>query len=597
MRKTAKVLVSVIMVFFLVANFNISAKTQKRQINLRGFSKFVNQVLKDWKVPGLAIAIVEKDKIVYAEGFGFRNVNQKLPVTPETLFAIGSCTKAFTAVAMGILADEGKVDWDKPVKNYLPTFKLKDPFASNRMTPRDLLCHRSGLPRHDLMWYGAPATREELFLRLQYLEPNKDFREVFQYQNLMFMTAGYLVGELAGVSWEPFVKDKILEPLQMKGSNFSVEVSKKGDNFALPYTEKKKNVIEIPFRNIDQVGPAGSINSNVKEMCNWLIMNLNQGKFMKKQIVTEASLKEIHSPQMLVSKSIRYKELFYSSYGMGWMVTAYRGELLISHGGGIDGFTALVSFMPNKKTGIVVLSNRSGTSSPQIVTYNLLDRILKLKPINWSTRIKKGYDEAAKQAEKNKKEKDKDKKLNTKPSHPLKDYVGDYENPGYGKISVSRKENQLSLTYNSFPGSLTHYHYDVFDFYNEDFDRKMKVSFNNDLKGNIQKLAIKLEPAVDDIVFTRMAEKKMRQRAFLQKFVGEYELQGIVVKIYIKKRDTLYVFVLGQPEYELLPYKGNEFNFKNLTGYSIEFVMNNNGKVIEAKTKQPNGTFTAKRKN
>ncbi|MFQ6032023.1 MAG: serine hydrolase domain-containing protein, partial [Candidatus Zixiibacteriota bacterium] len=215
--------------------------------------------MKEWKVPGLAISIVKEDKVIYTKGFGFRDVKKGLKVTPHTLFAIGSCTKAFTAVAMGFLVDEGKLDWDKPVREYLPSFKLKDPFASERMTPRDLVCHRSGLPRHDLVWYNSSTSREELTHRLQYLEPSKDFRTTYQYQNLMFMTAGYMVGKIAGKTWEEFVRERILEPLGMEESNFSVEDSKKAPDFALPYfKDKQERVIEIPFRNIDNVGPAGS---------------------------------------------------------------------------------------------------------------------------------------------------------------------------------------------------------------------------------------------------------------------------------------------------------------------------------------------------
>ncbi|MEW5901563.1 MAG: serine hydrolase domain-containing protein, partial [Acidobacteriota bacterium] len=181
----------------------------------------------EWKVPGMAVAIVKDGQVILAEGYGLKDVKNNLKVTPQTIFAIGSSSKAFTATAMGILTDDGKLDWDKPVREYLPSFKLWDLFASERMTPRDLVCHRSGLPRHDVMWYNSPLSRKELFDRIQYLKPNKDFRANFQYQNLMFMTAGYLVGQLSGSTWEEFTKKKIFEPLGMNDSNFSVEESKK----------------------------------------------------------------------------------------------------------------------------------------------------------------------------------------------------------------------------------------------------------------------------------------------------------------------------------------------------------------------------------
>ncbi|MBM3285296.1 MAG: beta-lactamase family protein, partial [Candidatus Aminicenantes bacterium] len=377
--------IQVFLAFFLImailAGTVDSAPGEQKKPDLKGFNEFVTKGMADWKVPGMAISIVKDGKVIFAEGFGFRDVKQGLKVTPQTLFAIGSCSKAFTATAVGILADEGKVDWDKPVRTYLPSFKLQDVVASERMTPRDLLSHRSGLPRHDLMWYGSSYTRKELFDRLQYLKPNKDFRAVWQYQNLMFMTAGYLVGEMAGTTWEDFVRNRILEPLDMKETNFSVNDSQKAADFALPYREKKEQVEQIPFRNIDAIGPAGSINSSVVEMANWVMLNLNKGKFKDKQVISEGALAQIQSPQMLMPTPIQYDELLYASYGMGWMVVPYRGHLLLQHGGGIDGFTALVAFLPRDNIGAVILTNMNGTALPSIILYNILDRLLGLSQV------------------------------------------------------------------------------------------------------------------------------------------------------------------------------------------------------------------------
>lgn len=583
-------------VFFMIIYAPLAAKKKPQKASLKGFDKFVTKTMEEWKVPGLGISVLKDGKVILSQGFGFRDVKQGLPVTSQTLFAIGSCTKAFTAVTMGILVDEGKLDWDKPVREYLPSFKLKDPFATERMTPRDLVCHRSGLPRHDLMWYNSSSGRRELFERLQYLEPSKDFRTTYQYQNLMFMTAGYMVGKVAATGWEKFVRNRIFVPLGMNNSNFSVNDSKKAPDFALPYREKDDKIIEIPFRNIDTVGPAGSINSNVTDMANWLYLNLNKGKFGEQQIISEARLKEIHSPQMISSRSFKYDETFYSTYGMGWGITAYRGHLMLQHGGGIDGFTALVTFMPRDSIGIVILTNRSGTPLPSIIARNVYDRLLGLDQIDWNKRIREEVEKAEKEAEKAKKEKDKDRKLNTKPSHPLKDYAGDYEHAGYGVISIELEEDQLKGKYNSIYYSLKHYHYDIFEFHNELMDRPMKITFSTDIKGNIGGLAVQLEPTVEEIIFTRMPEKAMMEKSFLEKFLGEYVLGEVTVTISLKGEKTLVLFVPGQPEYELVPYKGTEFNLKNLPGFSIEFIMDESRNVTEAKITQPNGVFTAKKK-
>src|SRR5262245_44649143 len=232
---------------------------------LEGFGDFVRATMAAWKVPGLAVSVVKDGAVIYLEGFGERDRERGLPVTPHTRFALASGTKAFTTLALGLLADEGKLDWDTPLRQFLPAFKLHDPFASERITPRDLVTHRSGLPRHDLVWYKSPFSRADLVRRLQYLQPNKDLRAFWQYQNLMYMTAGYLVEQLTGLTWEVFVQQRIFEPLGMRDSNFSVEVSQAAEDHALPYREKDDQLSQMPFYKQFAVGPAGSINTSAAD--------------------------------------------------------------------------------------------------------------------------------------------------------------------------------------------------------------------------------------------------------------------------------------------------------------------------------------------
>ena len=590
-------------VLLLILSLSIAsplfAQKGAKKADLKGFREFVNQQMKEWKVPGLAISIVKDGKVIFCEGFGFRDVEKDLNVTPHTLFAIGSCTKAFTAAAMGILVDEGKLDWDEPVRDYLPTFKMHDSFANEQMTPRDLVSHRSGLPRHDLVWYSSSFSRKEIFDRIQYLEPSKDFRYFWQYQNIMFMTAGYMVGQIAGTIWEEFIQQRIFAPLEMKESNFSVEDSKKAPDFALPYTEKKDEIKEIPFRNIDNIGPAGSINSNVTDMANWILLNLNKGKWDDKQIISEANLSQIHSPQMVIQQPIKYDEVLHSSYAMGWAITPYRGHLLIHHGGGIDGFISWVSFMPRDNIGLIVLTNTDSAPLTQIVGYNAYDRLLGLDQVDWNKRFKEEKAKAKEAEEKAKKEKAADRKTGTQPSHPLKDYAGDYEHPGYGILSIKLEDDNLIGTFNSMDFPLKHYHYDIFEIAEAESAaplKGLKVSFLINQKGDIDRLSVPLQSGVGDIVFTRVAEKGMKEKSFLEQFVGEYELAGTTLNISIKGENTLILTVPGQPEYELVPYKGTEFNLKNLSGFSIRFKMDASGQVTEAILTQPNGVFTVKKK-
>ncbi len=573
-----------------------SAPQEEKKPNLKGFTEFVAKGMAEWKVPGMAISIIKDGKVVFAEGFGFRDIKQSLKVTPRTLFAIGSCTKAFTATAVGILVDEGKVDWDKPVRTYLPAFELQDVVASERMTPRDLLCHRSGLPRHDLMWYGSDFSRNELFDRLRHLEPNKDFRAVWQYQNLMFMTAGYLVGNVAGITWEDFVRKRILEPLDMIDTNFSVNDSQKAADFALPYREKDDQIEPIPFRNIDAIGPAGSINSQVVEMANWVLLNLNKGKFKEKQVISEGALSQIQSPQMVMPGPLQYDEILYPSYGLGWMIVPYRGHLLLQHGGGIDGFTALVAFLPRDQIGAVILTNKSGTPLTSIVLNNILDRLLGFSQVDWSKRLKEQLDKAKAEAEKAKKEADKDRQPDTTPSHPLEDFAGDYEHPAYGTFAIVKDGDALKAKYNTLNFVLKHFHYDIFEAHNEFTDQKIKLAFRTDLRGHIESVSMQLEPAVEEIVFHRAPEKAMMERSFLEKFSGQYEYQGVIVTIALKGDKTLTATVPGQPEYELVPYRGTEFTLKGLQGFSVEFKLDESGNVVEASFIQPNGAVSMKKK-
>jgi len=264
---------------------------------LDGFDTFAGQVLKDWNAVGFAVAIIQDGKVVYSKGYGVRDLKGNQPVTTQTQFAIGSSTKSFTVTSLGVLVDQGKLDWDKPVRQYLPDFQLMDQFATERMTPRDLVTHRSGLPRHEFMWMSSPFTRQEIYERLRYLEPNKDFRATYQYQNLMVMTAGYLDAHVAGMPWEDHVRKVILEPLGMSNTNFSITDMQKSADHSQPYTVVKDEIREMPFRNVDAIGPAGSINSNVEDMAKYVIMHLQHGK----GIISQKNSREMQSPQMSIA--------------------------------------------------------------------------------------------------------------------------------------------------------------------------------------------------------------------------------------------------------------------------------------------------------
>lgn len=570
------------------------------------FKEFAQKTLELWHVPGFAVAVIKDGQTIFCEGFGQRNIEKNLPVTPTTLFPIASCTKAFTAMSVGFQVDAGKLEWDKPVRDYLPAFKLQDSFASERMTPRDLLTHRSGLPRHDLIWYASNFGRREIFNKLHYLEPSRDFRYEFQYNNLMYMVAGLLVGELSGTSWEKFVQSNIFDRLGMKESNFSTIVTQKTSNFAKPYLYRDENLREIPFFEADgendNVGPCGNIVSCVDDMAKWLKLHLKGGRTDdNEQFISESNLEQMHTPHIFEDEPQARKRYGYefTSYGLGWGMRSHKGQVLVEHGGAIDGFAAFTSFLPRHNIGVVALSNGDAYYNhvPNIVTYTIYDQLLELEPTDWNRVMKEIVDEEV-EAEKRSKEKSSTEKRKEKTSHPTKAYLGDYKNPGYGIVSIKKINDGLQIVFNErLTLSLDHYHFNIFEARLEKFDQYLKLAFSTDLKGNISQVAIQMEPMVKDIIFTRMPDLHMTEKTFLEKFVGVYDFQKTLLTITLKDEATLTASFQGQPEYVLLPYQNTEFNLKDLSGFSIEFIQDEKDKVTEAIVTQPGMVFSAKKQS
>jgi CubicO group peptidase (beta-lactamase class C family) len=477
---------------------------------LKGFDAWAQAEIDGWQVPGMAVAVLVNGEIVHLAGYGWRDVDKKLPVTPDTLFAIGSCSKAFTTFTMGLLVDEGKLSWDKPVRHYLPAFKLYDPVASELATPRDLACHRTGLPRHDFMWYGSPFSRQELFERLPFIQPSHTFRNIYQYSNLMFMTAGYLVGQIAGMRWEDFAKQRIFDRLGMARSNFSVEDSKKDENAAQPYAVREGKACLIPFRNLDSMAPAGAINSSVNEMLTWLKLHLNGGKHNGEQLITPATLKLMHTTQMPVPITPDlpwgdYTEVEHVGYGLGWRTQTYCGHTMIGHMGGVDGFISSVSFLPNESIAVVILTNSGENFPATVVNFQITDRLLGLDPLPWSERLHTFNGKLKDMNAKPKTDALASRKTGTQPSHPIEEYTGEYEHPAYGILSVRCDGSALSILYNGLTLTLQHHHYDLFQVEIADEDYFALATFFTDGAGAIQRVSIPIEPTVEPIVFQRIS--------------------------------------------------------------------------------------------
>lgn len=564
---------------------------------LAGFDDILDKALGDFKVPGLALAIVKDKDIVLARGYGLRDLENKLPMTPDTLLAIGSASKAFTTFALGTLSDAGKMEWDKPLRHYIPWFKLADSVLAERLTPRDLVTHRSGLPRHDLVWYNNfEAKREEFVRRLAYLQPTADLRQRFQYNNLMYLTAGYLVEVLTGQPWEEAIRSLVLIPLDMKRTNFSVDDSQKDSDFAQPYLYRDEKLVRIPFRKITNMGPAGSINSSVNEMSHWLMVHLNNGKFRDKQVIQAVTLQDMHLAHMSVGSTPLHAEISPPDYGLGWFVDVYRGHRRVHHGGNIDGFSAMVTLLPQDGLGFVALANKNGTPLPELAIRTAIDRLFGLKPIDWLGEAAKRQaegEEAQKKAEAKKLVR---RKPGTTPAHKLEEYAGDYSHPGYGDLFVRLEGKQLVFTYNGIVTPLEHWHYETFvgSKAKDPTFENAQLTFQTDLNGNVAAVAAPFEPTADEIIFKKKPDARYFDPAFLKKFEGEYEFLGQKYTVSLKG-NSLTIFIPGQPVHELVPELGDEFSLRQVKIVRLKFILDARAEVTHIEISQPGGVFEAKK--
>lgn len=601
MKYTLRLLLIILLpAFFLQQTQAQKNKTDKR---FAGLDTAVARVLKEWHAAGCAVAVVQKNKIIYAAGFGYKDYEQKLLVTPNTVFAIGSCTKAFTASVLGILANEGKIDLDKPVYNYLPELKFYNDYLTTHVTIKDMMTHRTGLPRHDFAWYSdSKISRDSLITRIRYFEPSAELRERWQYNNFMFVAQGVLGEKITGKKWEQNVQEKILDSLDMHATSFAITDLQKNPDHAIGYYERKDSIKKSDYKDINSIGPAGAINSNVNDMANWVITWINGGKFNGKQVLPASYVTQATTAQMTLSAPPDPKspDVFLSDYGFAWFITSYRGHYRVEHGGNIDGFTASTCFFPNDSIGIVILVNQNGSAVNGIVRNLIADKLLSLPYKDWNTSIMQII-KKAKEADtlKNKTE-DLSRKLNTKPSHALEDYTGKFTNAGYGTIEIKKQHDSLFGTLNEIPITLKHYHYDFFNAYvpekiDPDGD-PIKFQFQTNVKGDIESVSVPLEASVKDIVFTKEVEAIEIKKDDLQKYTGEYLLSGLTIKVYLKNENTLMILVPGQPDYEMVPVKKDEFNFKALKGYSAKFTVNEKNITTKLFFIQPNGTFKAVKK-
>jgi len=555
---------------------------QAQEAPLSGFDDYVNRAIRDWEVPGVAIAVIKDDRIVFAKGYGVRELGKPSPVDERTLFAIGSSSKAFTAAAIAMLVDEGKIKWDDPATKYLPGFQLYDPYTTRELTVRDLLSHRSGLERGDLLWYASAYDRNEILRRIRFLKPTQSLRARFGYQNVMFLAAGQIVPSVAGKDWDDFMRERIFIPLGMTATSTSIRAFANSNDVATPHAKIDDKVQTIAWRNIDNIAPAGSINSNVVDMAQWVRLQLGGGMYQNKRLLSSGAIKEMHAPQTIIPlegvMEKLYPEAHFLSYGLGWFLSDYRGRKVVEHGGAIDGMRAQVAMMPEEKLGIVILTNLHTTLLPQPLMYKVFDAYLGAPQRDWSAEMLKtirGLEELGKAAEK---KAEADRVKGTSPSLTPEKYAGAYQSEMYGDAKVAFENGKLVARFGpNFMGDLEHWNYDTFRVtWRDRMQGKGFISFKLNPQGKVE--AMNIENIAD---FTRVPEKPAASaglalgEADLKKFVGKYVLESPPLEVSIELvGNILKANVPGQPVYTLVPVAANRFRIDGAPdGFFAQFEM------------------------
>jgi CubicO group peptidase (beta-lactamase class C family) len=427
----------------------------------------VRKALASWHVPGVAVGMVRDGKVVYLKGHGVRRVGTPEPVTPDTLFPIASCTKAFTTAAMAVLADEGKMAWDDPVRKYLPWFHLADPRADRLVTLRDLVTHRTGLRSHDMLWYRAPWSQEEIIRRCGKLPLDKPFRSTFQYQSPMFTAAGHAVAVASGVPWVEFARQRLLEPLGMSGVVFTTKDYCSRADHASPHRAGPRGEPEvIDLYPIDVPDPAGAVHASARDLTRWLLFHLGDGMIDGRRVVSAANLGQTHTPQidLPIDESDRqtFPGVMRMSYGMGWVIVDLEGYRMLMHGGVIDGFRSYFILVPQRHVGIVLLNNLHQTRMNVALGNALLDVLLDRPRRDWNAVVHEVERRERAEAADRQRERQARRVRGTYPSCELAAYAGSYEHPAYGEVTVSVGPGGLVWQWNSWRAVLEHFHYDTF---------------------------------------------------------------------------------------------------------------------------------------
>jgi CubicO group peptidase (beta-lactamase class C family) len=435
---------------------------------------YVARAMKTFQVPGLALTIVKDGQVVVAKGFGVKKLGDAAPVDGRTLFGIASNTKLFTATALGLLVEEGKIEWDAPVVRYLPAFQMWDPYVTRELTVRDLLVHRSGLGlgAGDLLWWPASTyDRTEIAHRLRFIQPVTSFRTAYAYDNVLYLVAGQVIEVISGQSWEDFISTRILATVGMKGSNVRHSAATAAGNVATPHAEIDGTVRVIRPFDSDNTNPAGGINSSAEDMAKWLLVQLARGKLADgSRLFSEATWRQlttIVTPMPITDPPPELAALVpnFRGYALGLDVRDYRGRKLLMHTGGLPGYVSRVLMIPEIGVGVAVLTNQESGPAFDSIAYRIADHYLEAPATDWIDAYQKvaARQQSTLASTNSKAAAARDSA--SRPSLPLAKYAGSYADAWYGDITVAQEQERLVMRFSHTPalvGDMEHWQYDTF---------------------------------------------------------------------------------------------------------------------------------------
>ena len=433
---------------------------------LAAFDAYVTAGARDWRVPGLAVAIVSADSVLFVKGYGVRELGRPDAVDAGTRFAIGSTTKAMTALALGMLVDEDRIEWDAPVITYLPHFRMADPWVTRELTVRDLLTHRGGLGNADQLWTTVDYTTDEIIRRVATITPAYSLRSQFIYQNIMYAVAGAVIEAAAGVSWAEFLQTRIFDPIGMRATEAYLADLAGQSNIAVPHVEIDGTIQPGENRSVDAVGPAGSVWSSAGDMALWSRFVLDSARVNGRRLVTAETYTELLSPQVIAPLDMypttTLTRPHFFTYGLGWFLHDYSGEAVAMHTGSINGMSALIGLLPDREVGIYVLANLDHAELRHALMYRFFDLSAGLPERDWSADLLALYGDLRERSRAGRLEAEQRRAADTQPGLPLDRYAGTYVSPTYGRAVVTLRDGRLHLEFGRRAGTLSHWEYESF---------------------------------------------------------------------------------------------------------------------------------------